>query len=125
MRTTRTTVAVLGAAALLCAAALSGCSSGSGSGADSGGVGGGGSGSSGSGPEWGPADQGLLTWNYDPSAAGATWNPTATELESILASMRPIIGDNLNPWPEKPNATWNPSRSGTGPSTGFQSGVVS
>lgn len=77
MRTTRTTVAVLGAAALLCAAALSGCSSGSGSGADSGGVGGGGSGSSGSGPEWGPADQGLLTWNYDPSAAGATWNPTA------------------------------------------------
>jgi hypothetical protein len=28
-------------------------------------------------PEWTPADQGLLAWNYDPSAAGTTWNATS------------------------------------------------
>lgn len=27
--------------------------------------------------QWQPTDQGLVTWNFDPSAAGTTWNPTA------------------------------------------------
>lgn len=28
-------------------------------------------------PQWQPADQGLVAWNYDPSGAATTWNPTA------------------------------------------------
>src|SRR5260221_14739437 len=38
---------------------------------------------------------------------------------------RPTIGESLNPWPEKPNATCRPATPGKGPSTGFQSGVTS
>lgn len=61
----RRTVAALGAVALLCAGSI-GCSSAGGKAAQAGPP-----------PVWQPADQGLITWNYDPSAAGTTWNPTA------------------------------------------------
>ncbi|NUP42756.1 MAG: hypothetical protein HOY76_38475 [Streptomyces sp.] len=51
------------AVALLCATALTACTSAR---HDPGSL-----------SEWTPADQGLVTWNYDPSDAGVTWNPTA------------------------------------------------
>ncbi|WP_225850824.1 hypothetical protein [Streptomyces sp. HPF1205] len=54
--------------ALLCAGALAGCTSGGGGPGDAKGA---------AVPVWQPADQGLIAWDYDPSGAGATWNPTA------------------------------------------------
>src|SRR5690242_20286961 len=54
--------------ALLCAGALAGCTPGGGGPGDAKGA---------AVPVWQPADQGLIAWDYDPSGAGATWNPTA------------------------------------------------